>query len=319
MSFSLTVLGSSSALPTSKRFPTAQVLAVHERFFLIDCGEGTQIQIRKFKIPLSRIHHVFISHLHGDHVFGLFGLLSTMNLLGRKTELTIHAHADMDYTLQYFKKYFGTDLQFPLTFQPFSSRRPGVIFEDKNVSVETIPLKHKIPTVGFVFREKKRSLNIRKDRVEKLKIPVREILAIKEGADFTSEEGTVYRNRDLTLPEIKPRSYAFITDTAYCEKIAALIPDVDMLYHEATFLDVDKKLARLTGHSTALQAAKLARESNAGKLLIGHFSSRYKNVETLLEEARSIFENTFAVEDGEVYTVDETRVLSGDLFVPPDS
>jgi len=307
MSFSLTVLGSSSALPTSKRFPTAQVLNVQERFFLIDCGEGTQIQIRKFKLPLSRIHHIFISHLHGDHVFGLFGLLSSMNLLGRNADLTIHAHAAMENLIRYFTTSFGTDLQFRIIFEPFPSRRQRLIYEDKMVTVETIPLKHGIPTVGFVFREKKRPLNIRKDSVEQLRIPYREIVKIKKGADFVTDEGKVYKNSELTLPEIRPRSYAFITDTAYQEKIAGLIQHVDLLYHEATFLDTDRKLARLTGHSTALQAAGIAHKACAGKLLLGHFSSRYKNVAAFVSEASALFENTVAVEDGDVFQVEETR------------
>jgi ribonuclease Z len=308
MSFSLTVLGSSSALPTSIRFPTAQVLNVQERFFLIDCGEGTQMQIRKFRLPISRIHHIFISHLHGDHVFGLYGLLSTMNLLGRNADLTIHAHTALEHTITHFTTFFGTDLQFRIVFQPFPSRRQSLIYEDKMVMVETVPLKHRIPTAGFIFREKKRPLNIRKDKVESLKIPYREIISIKAGSDFVSEEGKVYKNKELTLPEVKSRSYAYITDTAYHEKIAGLIQQVDLLYHEATFLDCDRKLARLTGHSTALQAARMADRAGAGKLLIGHFSSRYKNISDFVEEARTVFENTIAVEDGDVFQVAETRV-----------
>jgi ribonuclease Z len=309
MSFSLTVLGSSSALPTSKRFPAAQVLNVQERFFLIDCGEGTQIQIRKFKIPLSRIHHIFISHLHGDHVFGLFGLMSSMNLLGRKADLTIHAHAEMEPSLVHFKKYFGTDLRFRIDFQPFSSVKQSLIFEDKLVTVETIPLRHGIPTVGFIFREKARPLNIRRDKVDLLKIPYREIVKIKAGSDYTSEDGKVYKNSDLTLPMIKPRSYAYISDTAYYAKIAGPVTGIDLLYHEATFLEKDRKIARLTGHSTALQAARIAEKARARKLLIGHFSSRYKNISAFTDEARSFFENTFAVEDGDVFQVDEERIF----------
>jgi ribonuclease Z len=308
MSFSLTVLGSSSALPTSKRFPAAQVLNVQERFFLIDCGEGTQIQIRKFKIPLSRIHHIFISHLHGDHVFGLFGLMSSMNLLGRKADLTIHAHREMGPTLEHFKRYFGTDLQFGIDFQPFSPARQSLIFEDKQVTVETIPLRHGIPTVGFIFREKARPLNIRKDRVDLLKIPYREIVKIKAGSDYTAVDGKVYKNSDLTLPMIRPRSYAYVSDTSYHVKIASLVSGIDLLYHEATFLEHDRKIARLTGHSTALQAARIAGKAQAGKLLIGHFSSRYKNISAFTDEARSLFENTTAVEDGDVFQVAEERV-----------
>jgi ribonuclease Z len=309
MSFSLTVLGSSSALPTSKRFPAAQVLNVQERFFLIDCGEGAQIQIRKFKLPLSRIHHIFISHLHGDHFFGLFGLLSSMNLLGRKADLTIHAHADLELTLSHFKRYFGTDFQFRIAFQPFSPLSQSQIFEDKQVTVEAFPLRHGVPTAGFIFREKARPLNIRKDKVEHLKIPYREIVKIKAGSDYTSEDGKFYRNSDLTLPMIRPRSYAYVTDTIYLPKIAGFVSGVDLLYHEATFLDKDRRIARLSGHSTALQAARIADKARVGKLLIGHFSSRYKNMSAFTDEARSLFANTFAVEDGDVYQVAEERMV----------
>jgi ribonuclease Z len=308
MSFSLTVLGSSSALPTSKRFPAAQVLNIQERFFLIDCGEGTQIQIRKFKLPLSRIHHIFISHLHGDHVFGLFGLLSSMNLLGRKADLTIHAHAELEPTIVHFTKYFGRELGFGIDFRAFSGRRQNLIFEDKHVTVETIPLRHGIPTAGFIFREKPRPLNIRKDKVATLHISYRDIVKIKGGSDYVSEDGTLYKNCDLTLPMIRPRSYAYITDTAYHAKIAAYIAGVDLLYHEATFLEKDHKIARLTGHSTAIQAARIAEKAQPGKLLIGHFSSRYKNISAFTDEARTLFENTVAVEDGDVFQVPEVRV-----------
>lgn len=274
---------------------------------MIDCGEGTQIQLRKYKLPISRIHHVFISHLHGDHVFGLFGLLSTMNLLGRNADLTLHAHADLEPVIRHFTSVFGTDLQFRILFEPFPARRQSLIYEDKMVTVETLPLKHRIPTAGFIFREKKRLLNIRKEMVEQLGIPYREIVRIKAGSDFVAEDGKLYKNRELTLPAIRPRAYAYLTDTAYLERIAGLIRGVDLLYHEATFLESDRKLARLTGHSTALQAARIAHHAGAGKLLLGHFSSRYKNTGDFVDEAKQVFDNTVAVEDGDVFTVEETR------------
>ncbi len=310
MSLSITVLGSSSALPTSKRFPTAQVLKIRERFFLIDCGEGTQIQIRRFKIPLSRIHHIFISHLHGDHVFGLFGLLSSMNLMGRKAALTIHAHATLEPTLEHFKKYFGTELLFQVKLSPIPAKRQALIYEDKQITVEAIPLKHRISCSGFLFREKKLPLNIKKEMVESLKIPYPEIIRIKNGADYVSDQGVIFRNKDLTLPEIKPLAYAYISDTSYKEKIADVLKDVDILYHEATFLDTDRKLARATGHSTALQAATIAKKADVHKLLIGHFSPRYKDVSAFVDEARAVFQNTFAVNDGDVFEAKEQRVLT---------
>jgi ribonuclease Z len=205
-------------------------------------------------------------------------------------------------------KYFGTDLRFEIDFQPFSTAKPGLIYEDKLLTVETIPLRHRVSTVGFLFREKARLLNIRKDKVDLLKIPYREIVKIKTGSDYSSEDGTVFKNSDLTLPAIRPRSYAYITDTTYHAKVAGLVAGVDLLYHEATFLDKDRKIARLTGHSTALQAARIADKAQAGKLLIGHFSSRYKNITAFSDEARLLFPNTFAVEDGDVFQIAEERV-----------
>jgi ribonuclease Z len=308
MSFSLTVLGSSSALPTSKRFPAAHVLNIQERFFLIDCGEGTQIQMRRFGIPFARIHHIFISHLHGDHIFGLYGLLSSMNLMGRKAAIIVHAHPDLAHTIRHFQEFFGTDLQFQIVFQAFSTVSQSLIFEDDKVTVETIPLRHSVPTVGFIFREKNRLLNIRKDKVRLLKIPFREIVKIKSGSDYRAEDGTLYKNNDLTLPMIRPRSYAYVTDTSYFPKVADRVAGVDMLYHEATFLDKDRKLARLSGHSTALQAARIANKAQAGRLLIGHFSSRYKNISAFNEEAQTVFKATTAVEDGDVFQVPEQRM-----------
>jgi len=233
-----------------------------------------------------------------------------MNLLGRKADLTIHAHAVMEHTIGHFQKYFGAGLGFRIDFQPFSSVRQSLAFEDKQVTVETVPLRHGIPTVGFIFREKPRLLNIRKDMVKLLQIPYREIVKIKGGADYISGDGKVYKNRDLTLPMIRPRSYAYITDTAYQAKVAGFVSGVDLLYHEATFLEKDRKLARLTGHSTALQAARIAKKAQAGKLLIGHFSSRYKNISAFTDEARSLFENTTAVEDGDVFMVPEKRIAT---------
>jgi ribonuclease Z len=309
MTFSLTVLGSSSALPTSNRFTTAQVLNVHERFFLIDCGEGTQIQMRKFSVNMSRINHVFISHLHGDHVFGLFGLLSSYNLMGRKTDFHIYAHRDFHATLAHFKQYFGTGLSYQIVFHPFKANKQEIIYNDKIVTVETLPLRHSVPVAGFIFREKPKPLNIRKEAIMAYKPGIKDIKRIKAGADFITQEGKLVLNKDLTLPPMKPRSYAFCTDTSYFRKLDEQLKHIDLLYFEATFGDEDRKLAKQTGHSTAVQAAQLARKASIGQLLIGHFSNRYKNVEPLLNEAREIFPETYAVEDGDQYMVPQQRII----------
>lgn len=308
MSFTLTVLGSSSAIPTATRFTTAQVLNVHERFFLIDCGEGAQIQLRRFSLNMSKIKHVFISHLHGDHVFGLFGLFSSYNLMGRKTDLHVFAYTDFENILAHFLEYFGKDLSYSIIFHPFTANREHIIYSDKHVRVQTIPLRHSVPVVGFIFREKEKLLNVKKEAIDKYQLTVRDIRKIKEGKDFQAKNGETIENSLLTLPPYKPRSYAFCTDTLYFKKLIGVLKDIDLLYFEATFSHKDRKLARQTGHSTSVQAAELARDANIGQLLMGHFSTRYKTTNQLVKEARAVFPNSCAVEDGEQYDVRLQRV-----------
>ncbi len=308
MSFSLTVLGSSSALPTSMRNPTAHVLNIHEHFFLIDCGEGTQMQMHKFKINFNKINNIFISHLHGDHIFGLFGLLSTYNLLNRKNDLHIYAHPEINHTIKYYRDHFGENLCYNIIIHPFKASISKLIFENKHITVETIPLRHRIPTVGFLFREKEKQKNIRKELIKKYNILIKDIVKIKQGADYTTGTGEIIRNEKLTLPPYKLRSFAYCSDTIYTEKIIPKIHGVSLLYFETTFLDKDKKLAKLTFHMTASQAATLAKKAMAERLLIGHFSARYKDVTLLVKEAKNIFENTAAVEDGTAYTVPAERL-----------
>jgi ribonuclease Z len=310
MSFALTVLGSSSAIPTSTRFPTAHVLNVHERFFLIDCGEGTQIQLKRFSINMSAINHIFISHLHGDHIFGLFGLFSSYNLMERKSDLHVYAHQDLEVTLDHYRKHFGVDLSYNIVFHPFTAVKPLVVYNDKHLTVETIPLRHSVPVVGYIFREKQKLLNIRKEAIEKYALGIMDIKKIKEGLEYFTSDGKIITNSELTLPPFQPRSYAFCTDTSCFPKLITSLKDIDLLYFEATFAGKDKKLAKMTSHSTASQAATLAKQANVGKLLIGHFSTRYKSISPLVEEARSIFTETFAVEDGDKYTVDQKRIDS---------
>ncbi|WP_299580265.1 ribonuclease Z [uncultured Sunxiuqinia sp.] len=304
MPFQLTILGSSSAMPTSLRYPTAQVLNVLGRFFLIDCGEGTQHQIRKNKISFGRIDHIFISHLHGDHFFGLIGYISTQVLLGRTKDLHIYAHSELQRYTQFQQDFLGMgELGFRLVFHPLNFKKPQVILDDVKLTVTSFPLKHRIPCCGFLFQEKEKEPNIRKEQLKFYQIPIREIKNIKDGADFTTEDGEIIPNKKLVIPAPKPRSYAFCSDTAYTEKILPVIQHVDLLYHEATFAESEKEMAKTTFHSTGKEAALIAQKAQAGQLLIGHFSARYKEPTSILKEAQSIFPNTKAVNEGDVYSV----------------
>ncbi|WP_321290131.1 ribonuclease Z [uncultured Sunxiuqinia sp.] len=302
--FQLTILGSSSAMPTSKRYPTAQVLNVLGRFFLIDCGEGTQHQLRKNGIGFGRLNHIFISHLHGDHFFGLIGFISTQVLLGRTNDLHIYAHSELQRYIQSQIEFLKIEeLGFRLIFHPLNFKKAQLIFDDEKLSITSFPLNHRVPCCGFLFKEKTKEPNIKKEQVKKYQIPIREIKNIKSGANFTAENGKIIPNKDLVIPPSKPRSFAFCSDTAYHEKVVPVIQDVDILYHEATFADSEKQLAKTTFHSTGKQAALIAQKAHAGQLLIGHFSARYKEPDIVLEEAQSIFPNTTAVIEGDVYEV----------------
>jgi ribonuclease Z len=298
MSFTVTILGSSSALPTSNRNLTAHVLNVDERFFLIDCGEGTQLQLRKFKAKLGRLNHIFISHLHGDHVFGLPGLISTFNLLGRTQPLHIYAHPDLEKILQQFLGHFFVKFEFEIIYHPLNAWRFEQIYEDSKITVSSFPLKHRVPTCGFIFREKEKLKNIQKDAIAYYQIPVCEILHIKKGDDFITNEGLVIPNEKLTHEGHPAKSYAFCSDTAYLENIIPYITNVNLLYHEATYAENDSARANETLHSTSADAALIALKANAKKLIIGHFSARYKDILPLLEQARKIFPDTEAAEEG---------------------
>ncbi len=309
MSFNLTILGSSSALPTTKRFPTAHLLQVDERFFLIDCGEGTQVQLRKFGYNPARIHHIFISHLHGDHVFGLFGLLSTMGMMGRRVPLHLYGPDTLETMMKQHFSFFGNP-PFEMIYHAPGQEGDGYIFEDNRIMVTPIPLKHRTITYGYLFREKKKLLNLRKECISGYGLGIADVMRIKQGADHVTETGEVIPNNRLTLPPFRQRSYAYISDTVFEPALSERLKDVDLLFHEATFAEKDRGLALETLHSTALQAAVIARDSGAGRLLIGHFSSRYKDHALLVEEARSIFEPTFGVNDGDCYSVDQIRVTT---------
>jgi ribonuclease Z len=303
--FYVSILGSSSAMPTPKRFTTSQVVNLNDRLFLIDCGEAAQIQMRKFGIKIGRINHIFISHLHGDHIFGLPGLISSMTMSGKKGELHIYAHSELQIVLSTLMRYMNEDVDFKLIYHPLNLRRHAVLFEDDKIKIESFPLKHRIPCCGFIFREQPQELHLRSDKIEELNIPIKDRVAIKKGGDYILPNGLLVPNHELTMPPVKPRSYAFCTDTVIREKIIPIIEGVDLLYHEATFSHNLKDLALLTYHSTAKQAAQLASKSNVGKLIIGHFSTRYKDIFQLVDEARQVFPNTFAVNDGDKFDIRE--------------
>ena len=303
MPFELTILGSSSAIPTSERYPTAQVLNALGRFFLIDCGEGTQIQIRRQKIGFGKIKHIFISHLHGDHYYGLIGLISTFNLLGLKNDIHIYSLSQLKDIIQPQLDFLKGDLQFKVIFHPLNFKKPQLIYEDRRVEVVSFPLKHSINCCGFLFREKEKEANIKKEYIQQYNIPIAQIVKIKQGADFITETGETIPHEVLTTPPPAPLSYAFCSDTAFFPPIVDVIKGVNLLYHEATFTEELRDWADKTYHSTALDAAKIAQMADAGKLIIGHFSSRYKTTEPFLTEARTVFQNTEDVVDGKTYVI----------------
>lgn len=302
--FEVTVLGSSSATPTATRHPTAQVLNIHERFFLLDCGEGTQIQLRRFKFKIQRIDHIFISHLHGDHYLGLPGLLGTMHLLGREKELHLYSPPGLKEIIDTNHYYSKTFLNYELKFHVLEDNFRGRIFEDGKITVETIPMNHRVPCFGFLFREKEHLRNIIREKIEEYQIPVQQIPSIKKGEDYISSDGKRIPNSELTLAPPSPRAYAYCSDTLYNESFIEQIKYVNLLYHEATFASDMADRAIETHHSTAKQAGAIAQKANVKQLLIGHYSARYKELDVLLKEAKEIFGNTLLAHEGETYKVD---------------
>lgn len=297
--FELTILGCSSATPTSKRNPTAQLLNIAERFFLIDCGEATQIQLRRFKLKFQRINHIFISHLHGDHYLGLMGLISSMHLLGRTVELHLYCPAELQEIIEIQFKHSQSYIKFPIIYHAHKYVNNDLIFEDERVEVRTIVLNHRIPCCGFVFKEKPLLATISKDAIHLFQLTVEEIIAIKAGGDLTKRSGEVIKNAELLSAPLAPRSYAYCSDTCYDERLLEYIKGVDLLYHEATFLQEMEERAKETYHTTALQAGTMAKKAEVKQLMIGHYSARYKDLQPLLDEAKSVFQNTILAIEGE--------------------
>jgi ribonuclease Z len=288
-------------LPTSERYPSAHLLNADERFFLIDCGEGTQMQLRKSHIRFAKINHIFISHLHGDHIFGIYGLLSTFSLMGRKTPLHLYAPENYDQILKSHLQDFDIHLDYEIIFYPLKGNDPVQILNDKYLTVTSLPLKHRIQSYGFIFREKQALRKIVKESISKYRIPISMMSSIKNGEDFITEEGIIVKNEDITTPPPEPLSYAYCSDTKYFARLSSMVKDVSVLYHEATFDKENKKLATLTGHSTTIDAANVASKAGAGALIIGHFSARYKNITALVQEAQEVFPETYPAIDGKTY------------------
>jgi len=298
MKFSFTSLGCASALPTVNRFPSAHVLNVHERLFLIDCGEGCQIQLRKYGFSFLKIRDIFISHIHGDHIFGLCGLLSTMSLIGRTATLFIYAPHSFSELLSSFMKFFGGSFQYEIVHITVSGDHPEVIMETKSSEVLSFPLNHRIDCYGYLFREKEPIMNVHKHLIDPYKLSLYEIARLKEGEDVIRDNGETLLNLDFAYKPYVPRSFAYCSDTAPFDSLSNYVKNVDLLYHEATFGTDMQKMATDTRHSTASQAANCALEAGTKKLLIGHFSSRYKKIEVLLDEAREVFSETYIANEG---------------------
>ena len=303
MKFEVTILGSSSATPIFNRNPTSQALNINERLYLIDCAEGTQQQMLRFGIKASRIEYIFISHLHGDHYLGLVGLLSSLHLNGRTKPLTIFAPAPLKEIVDLQLKYSETTLQYNVEYVDTDPNEAKVILSNADIIVETIPLNHRIDTTGFLFKQKKRNRKLIKEKLEEINVPIEYYTALKKGVDYTANDGTVYKNGTLTLDPEEPKSYAFCSDTIYTEQYFEQIKDVTLLYHESTFLHNMLERAQNTFHTTALQAGMVAKAVEAKKLLLGHFSARYKTLNELLEEAKTVFPETELAIEGKTFII----------------
>nr|WP_315140385.1 ribonuclease Z [uncultured Flavobacterium sp.] len=299
----LTVLGCYAATPRTFTNPTAQLLEVKNRYFLIDCGEGTQVQLRKNKVKFTKISHIFISHLHGDHFYGLIGLISSFSLLSRVTDLHIYGPKGLKEIIQLQLKLSHSWTNYEIHFHELDSNESELIFEDEKVTVHTIPLKHRVYTNGFLFLEKEgdRKLNI--NAIQELAIDVCYYKKIKKGGNLTLENGQVIENEQLTFSGEPTKSYAFCSDTAYTESIIPLVQEVDLLYHESTFLESESQLAAKTMHSTAIQAATIASKANVKSLLLGHYSTRYESISSFKEEALTVFSNVQLADDGKSFEI----------------
>lgn len=296
--FVVHILGCGSALPTLKHNASSQIVELRGKAFMIDCGEGTQMQLRRSRIHFAKINAIFISHLHGDHCFGLLGLLSTFGMLGRTSKLKVYAPMNYELLFKQQVEFFMQGLEYEIEFVPVDTEKHEVIYEDKSLTVETIPLCHRMPCCGYLFREKPTLPHIRRDMIDYYEIPISQINNIKNGADWTTPDGNVIPNERLVEPADPVRSYAYCSDTKYLPKLYKLVEGVSVLYHESTYTAAHQDRAKLYYHSTAEQAAMVARDAHVGKLLLGHYSARYNDEDILLREAKHVFENSYLSKEG---------------------
>lgn len=308
MSFSVTILGSASAKPTPSRHPSSQIVNVHEQYYLVDAGEGAQQQMARYGINPLRLRGVFISHLHGDHLFGLFPLISTLGLYGRRTPLDIYAPAPFGEILDCHLRYFDRELPYEVQWHETDTTSHALLFENRTLEVWSIPLRHRVPCAGFLFREKEPPLNVEKFKIARYGLGIAQITAAKRGEDITLASGETIPNAELTYRPYAARSYAYLSDTNYSAKAAHLCTGVDLMYHEATYAAAERKIARERGHATSEDAARAACEAGARQLIIGHFSSRYKEESQLVEEARRLFPQTEAATEGRTFELPENRI-----------
>lgn len=301
--FNLNILGCGSALPTTRHLATSQIVDLRDKLYMIDCGEGTQVQMRRMRIKFSRLNHIFISHLHGDHCFGLPGLISTLGMLGRTGELVIHAPKEIENYMRPVLNTFCKGMPYEVRFNHVDTHNHSLIMEDRSLSVYSIPLKHRIPACGFLFAEKPKEAHIIREMTDFYQVPVKWMKDIKQGKDYITPEGEVIPNSRLTRPAAPPKRYAYCSDTAYSPSIIPIIEGVDLLYHEATFADCDRARAKETFHSTARQAADIALKAGVKQLVIGHYSARYEDLEELHREAKEIFPETILGAEGMVLPI----------------
>ena len=307
MSIAATILGNASAKPTAHAHPSAQTVNINEQLFLVDAGEGVQRQMFRYGISPLKLRAVFISHLHGDHVFGLFPLLSTLGLYGRRTPLRIYAPRPFGDMLEAHLRLFDRDLPYTPEWVEVDTTKNSMIFENDTVEVWSLPLRHRVPTAGYLFRQKRPRLNIRKFCIERYGLSIAQIAAAKRGEDIVLDSGETLRNTDLTYLPYQPAAYAYCSDTNYSARLAGMVEGVDLLYHEATYAADARRIAKERGHSTTADAATVAAKASAKRLIIGHFSSRYKDLQPLLEEARAIFPATDIAREGETFTIEPER------------
>ena len=301
--FNINILGCGSALPTTRHLATSQIVDLRDKLYMIDCGEGTQVQMRRMRVRFGRLAHIFISHLHGDHCFGLPGLISTLGMLGRTGELVVHGPKEVETYLRPVMDLFCRGMEFEVRFNPVDTRSHSLVMEDRLLSVYSIPLKHRIPTCGYLFAEKPKEAHIIREMTDFYQVPVRCMKDIKQGQDYVTPEGEVVPNSRLTRPAAPPKRYAFCSDTAYNRSIIPIIEGADLLYHEATFAECDLARAKETFHSTARQAAEIARDAHVKRLVIGHYSARYEDLSELHREAEAVFPGTILGNEGTVIPV----------------